>query len=150
VRNAARPGGAIVFQSNHRPKFNSNDTGNRRRYLELPFDNALKDHPLVTLDTTLKQRLAEDPLVGQAVLAWIVGGSVAAHKDGLQIPECVRAATEELFQENDVLGEFWSDCVIADTDTKVPVKDLKEVYLAWCSGERSDPMSDREFTKYLH
>jgi P4 family phage/plasmid primase-like protien len=140
----------LVFQSNHRPEFNSNDTGNRRRYIEIPFDNVIADDPSLTLDTGLKKRLSDDPNVHQAVLAWIVAGCVAWKKDGLEIPECVKAATAELFRQNDLLGDFWLDCITEDKNSNLPVAVAQAVYLAWCREEGTQPVKDRTFTKLLN
>jgi P4 family phage/plasmid primase-like protien len=139
-----------VFQSNYRPAFNSLDSGNRRRYLELPFDNVLKYDPEVEVDTGLRDRLINDKLIHEAVLAWIVEGAVEWRKNGLQIPQCVRAATEELFKQNDFLGDFWSECIRDDKDSDLPLATLWAVYEAWCDGASMEPVKARTFTKLLH
>jgi len=137
------------FQSNERPKFNSTDTGNRRRYIEIPFDNVLKEDRLVKYDTGLKSRLAEDADVRKAVLAWIVAGCVEWRKSGLQIPPCVKAATEELFKQNDYLGQFFAECIVADAESKIKVADLRNVYIKHCHSLGEEPCKDRTFNQMI-
>jgi putative DNA primase/helicase len=48
-----RPTFQFWFQTNYRPGFDSTDSGNRRRYIEIPFDNVLKNDPLVKFDKGL-------------------------------------------------------------------------------------------------
>jgi len=52
--------GTVSFQTNYRPGFDSTDSGNKRRYLEIPFDNDLKLDPLVAFDSKLKIRMRQD------------------------------------------------------------------------------------------
>ena len=99
----------VVLPDPDESRYNGNNHHDSNIYqqpIEIPFDNVIADDPSLTLDTGLKKRLSDDPNVHQAVLAWIVAGFIAWKKDGLQIPECVKAATAELFRQNDLLGEF--------------------------------------------
>ncbi len=145
-----RPTFQFNLSSNRRPIFDANDTGNQRRWQEIPFDNKLADDPTITIDTNLKKSLADDVEFHEAVLAWIVEGCIEFKRDGLQIPDCVRGATTELFKQNDVLGEFWSDCMITDKQSDVPCAVLRSVYATWCFKEHvKDQMTDREFSTHL-
>jgi putative DNA primase/helicase len=130
----------LVFQTNHRPKFDSADTGNQRRYIEVPFDNVVSKDPLVKVDTGLKKRLASDEEVHRAVLAWIVEGCVTWKANGLQIPECVRAATEALNRSNDVLNEFFTACLVLEERAMTTVTEMREEYKRYCSENGEDKL----------
>lgn len=145
-----RPTWQFNLSSNRRPEFDANDTGNQRRWEEIPFDNALKDDPAIIIDTNLKKSLAGDVEFHEAVLAWIVEGCIEFKRDGLQVPACVRGATTELFKQNDVLGEFWSDCIVTNKHADVPCATLRSVYATWCFNEDvKEPMKDRAFSTHL-
>src|SRR5206468_1339188 len=80
-----RPTHQFWFQTNYRPGFDSTDSGNKRRYLELPFDNDLRLDPLVEFDSKLKIRMRQDEDFLKAVLNWAVAGCIEWYRDGLGI-----------------------------------------------------------------
>ena len=117
-----RPTHQFWFQSNYRPGFDSTDSGNKRRYVEIPFDNDLTTDPLVKFDGKLKITMRKDKDFLKAVLAWAVAGAVEWHQHGLQIPESVQAATAALFAHNDFLNDFVREmCVIESGESVLTV-----------------------------
>jgi P4 family phage/plasmid primase-like protien len=136
----------IIFQSNHRPEINAFDTGNNRRYIEIPFDNPI---PRANVDHGYKKRMTEDPQVLQAVLAWIVAGCIKWHRDGL--PKCasVDAATAQFFKEMDVMFEFVDDTLIVEDDVFVTVNDMNQAYIRWCMTNGVDGKKNEEFKKLM-
>jgi P4 family phage/plasmid primase-like protien len=144
-----RPTHQFIFQTNYRPGFDSTDSGNKRRYIEIPFDNDLRCDPLVKFDPTLKIRMRRDKDFLKAVLAWIVQGCVAWRQHGLTIPESVRAATNQLFAHNDFLSDFLKDICVVDLKGKVPVKVLSEAYKQWCEDQGEQPVPGRTFNRML-
>jgi putative DNA primase/helicase len=107
------------FQTNYRPGFDSTDSGNKRRYIEVPFDNDLRADPLVTFDSKIKIKIKmrNDPDFLRAVLAWAVAGCIEWHQHGLEIPKSVQDATDALFAHNDFLKNFLTECC-----TRMPIK----------------------------
>lgn len=144
-----KPTHQMVFQSNHRPKFDSTDSGNLRRYIEIPFDNNLKEDKLVTFDPTLKLRMRRDPDYLKAVLNWCVQGCVEWCRDGLLIPSSVETATKELFAANDFLAEFLSDCFVKDAVGFVPVEVVSITYQSWCADRKEKSVEGRTFNAMM-
>jgi putative DNA primase/helicase len=107
-----RPTHQFWFQSNYRPGFDSIDSGNKRRYIEIPFDNDLSADPLVKFDAKLKIRMRQDTEFLEAVLAWCVEGCIEWRERGLDIPESVTKATAQLFAHNDFLKDFLSEIAL--------------------------------------
>jgi len=144
-----RPTHQFWFQSNYRPGFDSTDSGNRRRYIEIPFDNDLTTDPLVTFDNKLKVRMRQDKDFLKAVLAWAVAGAMEWHQHGLTIPESVKVATDQLFAHNDFLSDFLKDMCVVDPGEKVPVIELSDAYKQWCEGQGEEPAQGRTFNHMM-
>jgi len=144
-----RPTHQFWFQSNYRPAFDSTDSGNRRRYVEIPFDNDLSADPLVRFNSKLKIQMRQDPAFRKAVLNWCVQGSVEWRQDGLGIPESVKAATAELFAHNDFLKDFLSEMCIQDPKGRITVKDLTTAYNRYCEDQGEQPAQGRTFNKMM-
>ncbi len=144
-----RPSHQFWFQTNYRPGFDSTDSGNKRRYIEIPFDNDLSGDPLVKFDSKLKIRMRQDAGFLKAVLAWCVQGCIEWRLHGLDIPDSVKAATAQLFAHNDFLKDFLTEMCIADPKEKVPVKDLWDAYKQWCEGQGEEPAQGRTFNRMM-
>ncbi|MDB5414115.1 MAG: uncharacterized protein JWR10_2450 [Rubritepida sp.] len=97
----------LVMVGNHRPVIRNPDDAMRRRLhlLPLTFKPTQPDH-------TLPQRLkAEMP----GILAWAIKGCLAWQRDGLGMPKIVKAATDEYFTEQDLLGQWLENrCELAN------------------------------------
>lgn len=144
-----RPTHQFWFQTNYRPGFDSTDSGNKRRYVEIPFDNDLTTDPLVKFDGKLKIRMRQDKEFLKAVLSWAVAGAVEWHHHGLKIPESVQAATDALFAHNDFLSDFLGEICVVDPGEKTPVKDVWNAYKDWCEGQGEEPAQGRTFNHMM-
>jgi putative DNA primase/helicase len=144
-----RPTHQFWFQTNYRPGFDATDSGNKRRYVEIPFDNDLKADPAVKFDPMLKNRMRQDNAFLEAVLAWAVQGCVEWRQHGLELPESVKAATAELFAHNDFLNDFLTEMCVVDPNGKVPVKYLAEAYNQWCENQGEEPAQGRTFNRMM-
>jgi len=144
-----RPTHQFWFQTNYRPGFDATDSGNKRRYIEIPFDNDLTTDPLVNFDGKLKIRMRQDKDFLKAVLAWAVAGAVEWHQHKLQIPESVQTATAALFAHNDFLNDFLKEMCVVDPDEKVPVKSVWDAYKQWCEEQGEEPAQGRTFNHMM-
>jgi putative DNA primase/helicase len=144
-----RPTHQFWFQTNYRPGFDSTDSGNKRRYIEIPFDNDLSLDPLVTFDSKLKIRMRQDAGFLKAVLAWCVEGCIAWRLHGLDIPESVKAATADLFGHNDFLKNFITEMCVRDPNKRVSVKELSDTYKKWCEDQGEEPAQGRTFNRMM-
>jgi len=144
-----RPTWQFWFQSNHRLGFDAADSGNKRRYIEIPFDNVLKEDSQIEFDPSLKSWMRSNVEFHRAVLAWIVAGSVRWRKEGLRIPASVEEATKVLFANNDFLYEFFADCCVKDPNGKVFVSEIRAAYEVYCSQQGEEPARGRTFNNML-
>jgi P4 family phage/plasmid primase-like protien len=144
-----RPTHQFWFQTNYRPGFDSTDSGNKRRYVEIPFDNDLSIDPLVKFDSKLKIRMRQDASFLQAILSWTVQGCIEWRQFGLGIPASVTAATADLFAHNDFLKDFLTEMCVAEPNEKVRVKELWDAYKSWCEGQGEDPAHGRIFNRMM-
>jgi P4 family phage/plasmid primase-like protien len=144
-----RPTHQFWFQTNYRPGFDSTDSGNKRRYIEIPFDNDLSKDPNVVFDSKLKIRMRQDKTFLKAVLAWVVDGCIEWRQHGLQIPESVNIATAALFAHNDFLNLFITERCIKDPKGRVFVNEFRREYEDWCREEDEEPSQGRTFNNMM-
>ena len=119
----------IFIQTNFRPVIDSTDTGNRRRYVELPFDNQMIP------DKQLKDRLLRSVEVREAMLSWLVQGAVDYYQHGLGSCKAVDEATTDFFDSNDELGGFLKECLVREDGGKITRDKLYEIYIQYCREE---------------
>lgn len=95
-------------------------------------------------DTGLGDRLAAE---APGILRWAAEGALAWQDGGLQVPDLVRAATQSLRDENDVVGLFLAErCEIDPTQSvKTSARDVFNAYKAWASARGGRVMSETAF-----
>jgi putative DNA primase/helicase len=125
----------LWFDLNTLPKFSGVDDGIARRPRVIPFDWRV---PPDRKDRKLPEKLrAEAP----GILAWIVAGAVAWHRDGLALPPEVEYATREYVDEQNHLPAFFRDCYALDPGGVVLGGDIQKEYAGWCMN-RGEPAFD--------
>ena len=135
----------LWWATNHKPIIRGTDTGIWRRIRLIPFNAAI---PPDKVDKTLKYKLrAEYP----QILRWAVEGCLMWQKEGLEIPDVVREATEEYKTEMDVLATFCDACLLIDNDKEhtLTVNDLFGLYQAWARGNNEFVMTSRKFSREI-
>ena len=112
----------LVVIGNHKPAVRSVDEAMRRRLHLVPFvvtiPKAQRDQRL--LETLLTER--------EGIMAWAVQGCLEWQRTGLAPPETITAATQEYFEEADVVGEWITECCRSDPSAFAPSKML---YSSW-------------------
>lgn len=119
------------ISGNHKPAIKGTDMGIWRRIRLIPFTVTI---PEEKKDKQLTEKLrAEMP----GILNWAIAGCLRWQTEGLKVPSCVKAATEEYRAAEDVVGQFISEATAPDGE--VTNADLYAHYLAWCdkNGVRS-------------
>ncbi len=119
----------VIMATNHRPAIKGTDHAIWRRIRLVPFTVRIPDE---RQDKGLSKKLqAEAP----AILRWLVAGCLAWQRDGLGLPEQVKAATEEYRASEDVLGSFIENCCVVESHASCPATQLFEAYRDY-SGDR--------------
>jgi putative DNA primase/helicase len=135
----------FVIAANHRPQLRSVDHAIRRRLLLVPFnvrfEGARRDpHMLAKLR-------AESP----AILAWLVEGAAEWYRDGLQIPERVREASDEYAHAMDSMGLWLEECCLltGNRDDVEPAGVLYRSYAAWKERRGESPLSQMQWGEQM-
>src|SRR4029078_11141059 len=92
----------LTLIGNHKPVLRSVDAAVRRRFNLVPFMNTP-----AAVDRQLEFKLrAEWP----GILRWLIQGCIDWQANGLVRPEAVAKATENYFEEQDVMGLWMAEC----------------------------------------
>ena len=138
----------VVLVTNHRPRIHGTDHAIWRRLVLVPFarkfwnpDKGETGPAELRQDKTLAVKLATE---AEGILAWMVQGCLEWQRNGLQIPDSVRAATAEYRSEQDTLGRFVDTCCIRSSSVRVKFSSLYAALDAWCN-EGGDNLPSKRF-----
>jgi putative DNA primase/helicase len=119
----------LLIAVNHKPRVRDSSDSIWDRILIVNFGRRIEDHEV---DRRLLDKLKRE-LPG--ILAWAVEGCLAWQKDGLQIPEGVRAATKAYRRAEDIVGRFLEDCCCFGRTIKTTAKELEATVATWCKSQ---------------
>jgi P4 family phage/plasmid primase-like protien len=120
----------LLLIGNRKPSLDTVDEAMRRRLHLVPF-TVKPEHPDPNLIDKLR---AEAP----AILAWMVDGALAWQAERLSPPAVVQEATNQYFEDQDLLGRWLAEeCELADKTVWTLTRDLYERWREWC-GERGE------------
>lgn len=132
----------LWLATNHRPEIKGTDHAIWRRPRLIPFDVQFTDEGLHRKDPDMEAKLmAELP----GILAWSVRGCLAWQRDGLGIPQAVRAATEAYRADMDVLAAWISECCVTGKRCEAKAADLYGSYTRWCESNGETPEAQRKW-----
>ena len=132
----------LMLSTNHKPRVSGGPAIWRRVKL-IPFEASFLSNPDKTMGVRL---LAELP----GILNWALAGALEwQRRGGLDEPAEVKAATEEYRQEEETLGDFWSECCATGPKLQIVSATLIERYKDWCAVSGEKPMSNTAFGRVL-
>lgn len=140
----------IWIAANHKPRITGQDHAIWRRIHLIPFNVKI---PPEKQDKRLADKLIAE---GSGILNWLITGCLAWQSRGLQPPETVKTATEKYRVESDILGHFFDEHCIIESNARVAASDLYAAYKAWAESSGEYVISstrlglaiqDRGFTK---
>ena len=138
----------LVLMTNHCPKINADDYAIWQRILLVPFAQAFVDKPVQgnehKRDPKLKETLRMEI---SGVLAWLVRGCLEWQKNGLQIPDIVRAATDQYRDGEDLVGRFIEEECVLMPDTKIKASEFYGAYVSWAKRNHADESNPTAFGK---
>ena len=135
----------LWLAANHEPKVSDEDTAMWRRILRIPFEHVI---PEDQRDPAVKKKL-KSPEARAAILSWAVQGCLAWLRDGLKVPEKVRAATAEYRKDMDPLQEWFDAHCVLQADAWTASEALKKSYLGWAKENKTDAVKGRGFGQRL-
>lgn len=128
-----KPTHTLFLQTNNDPHAPADDYAFWERMIKIPFELSYvnrdpeKDFER-RADLDLKDKLkAEHP----QILAWMVRGCLEFQKIGLNRPAVVKMAVEEYKQEEDIIGDFISECCITGSEYHVGATQVYERFVEW-------------------
>jgi putative DNA primase/helicase len=132
------------ISGNHKPTVKGTDLGIWRRLRLVPFTVTI---PEGDKDPYLAAKLAVE-LPG--ILNWAIAGCLRWQRDGLRVPQCVKAATEAYRQAEDIIGQFLDDSTEKRHDARIARTELYRAYQAWAEGEGINrPVTARRFNRQV-
>lgn len=138
-----KPTYKLIITGNHKPSLRTVDEGMRRRLLLVPFTVQI---PPDERDPQLADKLkAEWP----AILRWMIDGCLEWVSDGLNVPDIVRNASDEYFNEQDTLGLFLETWAIRDVNAFTPTTALFKVWKLFCEQGNHYVGTERAFSDDL-
>lgn len=141
-----RPQFTLWLAANHRPRVRDDDGAFWRRILQVPFDVSI---PEGERDPTLKVRLRDPATCGAAILAWALEGCLSWQREGLRVPEHVRAATADYRAEMDPLADFLEERCAFGATLRSSAADLWRSYVDWCGRMKVRPINRRRWAESL-
>lgn len=92
----------LVIIGNHKPSIKTLDDAIKRRINIIPFIQKPQK-----VDPDLNKKLRKEY---PAILRWMINGCIDWQKHGLQRPECVKQATEDYFEDQDLFSQWINQC----------------------------------------
>jgi putative DNA primase/helicase len=124
-----RPTHKFWISGNHKPAVKGTDFGIWRRIRLIPFTVRIPDEEK---DPNLADKLAVE-LPG--ILNWSIAGCLRWQREGLRVPSCVTQATESYRREEDVIGQFLTDCTEEQAGARTLTTSVYQAYGQWAAAE---------------
>ena len=143
----------VVLCTNHKPRIKGTDRGIWRRIALVPFtvtywnpDKGETGPEELKQDKGLQDKLRAE---AEGILAACVRGCVAWHKEGLRVPDEVRAATAAYRSAEDVLAAFLADCCFMADGVKEKAANLYAAFVTWAERTGETKLRQRQFGEQL-
>jgi putative DNA primase/helicase len=132
----------LMLDSNNKPSLAKVDKGMRRRFHLVPFN--------VTIPEEKRNRHLKEELMTElpGIFRLAINGCLEWQKDGLQPPPEVLGATEEYFEEQDLLGQ-WFESRCEKGDYKTPSKEYFASWQVFCKVNGEEAGTQRALTDKL-
>jgi putative DNA primase/helicase len=136
----------LWLAANERPAIPATDDAAWRRIRMIPFETSI---PTGERDPALKRAFTTSPTAQTAILAWIVQGAIAWHREGLGTCTAVETATAGYQAENDPIASWLATRCTLDATASTPGKALRDDYVRYCTDTGDDLCSSADFAAAL-
>jgi len=116
----------LLFAGNHKPGLRNVDEAIKRRLHFIPFTVTV---PPEKRDVNLMAKLRCE---ASGILQWAIDGCLDWQRNFLAPPHRVLAATDEYFEEEDSLGNFFEECCDFNSSFRTKTSDVYRCYQRWC------------------
>lgn len=133
----------LMVAGNVQPSFRGVDTAIRSRVVLVPFNVTF---PPERQNHDLPKELAKE---APAILRWCIDGAIAWQRRGLDVPERLRQASQDYFDEEDIIGQFLLEMTTDDPGGYVSSADLILQFNHWLDLQGLSPWTKTTLTKEL-
>ena len=138
-----QPTHKLVIVGNHKPEIGDISNGMWRRVSLVSFEVTI---PEASRDTELEGKLKDE---GSGILNWALDGLRDWLKNGLQIPDQVKAATAAYREEMDVVGEWIAECCTVGSGYSTKKDSIYASYQSWAEANGQRAMTQKRLTRQL-
>jgi P4 family phage/plasmid primase-like protien len=138
-----RPEHKINLFSNYKPRIIETDDGIWDKLFLLEFNRYFAAHER---DKKLREKLFA---CAPGVLNWMIEGCLEWQRDGLKVPECVRAFTTKFRADQHVLSQFIEDEEVLGDHLTTQKTPMYVCYKAWAEKHGEFVMTSTEFTERM-
>jgi len=138
-----RPSFKLLFAGNHKPALRNIDEAIKRRMHLIPFNVTV---PPKDRDPGLPDKLRAE---AGGILGWAIQGCLDWQERLLSPPARVLATTEEYFETEDTIGNFFGDCCNEGPFLRVRTTDLYQTYSNWAKRAGEYTLSRKRFLDVL-
>lgn len=143
----------LILSFNNKPYIRGQDEGIWRRLLLIPFEQRFVDPEMLGKNPGAKPKIKNlDNLLRQeapGILNWILDGYRLWAENGLQIPEKMRAATNEYRQDSNPIYGFITSWCNRNPKATIQAKRCFTAYKLWCSDNGMEPISFTAFGTWI-
>lgn len=141
------PSHTLVMLTNHLPRVRGDSLAVRRRIKATPFDAVITEEEQREyrrrhgdIDTNLR-------VEGPQVLRWILAGwHDYRRRGGIDPPKAVTVKTDDYMRDNDIVGQFLTECCTVGEQFHAPAGLLYATYKDWSARNgHSRPMASNKF-----
>ncbi len=129
------------MSGNGYPKITGTDNGIWRRMAVVHWPVTLKESEQREFEEVVSEFAPEYP----GILNWLIEGVMIFLRDGLVVPDAVKAQTQEYRDEMDPTSAFCTRCVIPDEKGEITAKDLYQAYVNFVVDEGGKPINHTRF-----
>ena len=135
----------LYINANYLPSINDMTLFTSGRVVIIPFDRHFDENEQ---DKTLKEEFRK-PQTQSAILNWLLEGYRLLVKEGLNIPQSVRAATQAYYYDSDKMQQFMEECLERCPTAEVKTVQVYESYRNWCTTNGYCAESSKNFQQTL-
>jgi P4 family phage/plasmid primase-like protien len=139
-----QPVAKYLLATNHQPEIRGTDEGIWRRVKKIAWDVQIPD---AEKDPDLRQKLTEQE--GSGILAWLVRGCLDWQAQGLGEPDAVKLATREYRTDQDLVGEFLTECCNLGDVLTTSNQELSAALKVWAERNGHPTPSPKKTAGYL-
>jgi putative DNA primase/helicase len=131
----------LMVVGNHKPQLGTVNDAARRRFLIVPF-LFKPEKP----DKTLSAKLREEY---PAILRWMIEGCLDWQENGLVLPDVVKQATSDYFEDEDIFGRWIAEKCECGLGLKGKAAALYECWKEFAVANGEEPGSSKAFAEML-